>query len=88
MSQKQCAMRTSSSSEAAQTAPVEPFSIGLEIRLYRLPQVLARIPISKSSWFAGIKAGIYPSGKRLGPRATVWRSDDIDRVIERLGVSA
>lgn len=56
--------------------------------LYRLKQVLARIPISKSSWFAGIKAGRYPRGLHLGPRTTVWRSEDIDRIIANLGNAA
>ena len=54
--------------------------------LYRLPQVLARIPVSKSSWFEGIKSGRYPRGLQLGPRTTVWRSDDIDCLIQSLEV--
>jgi prophage regulatory protein len=58
------------------------------VRLYRLPQVLARIPVSKSSWFAGIQSGRYPRGLQLGPRTTVWRSDDIDNLIKNLGVVA
>ena len=52
-----------------------------EICLYRLPQVLARIPVSKSTWFAGIQAGRFPKGRSLGPRTTVWRSDEIDQVV-------
>lgn len=56
--------------------------------LYRLRQVLARIPVSKSSWFEGIKSGRYPRGYQLGPRTTVWRSDDIDRLIQSLEVTA
>lgn len=58
------------------------------VRLYRLPQVLERIPVSRSSWFAGIQIGRYPRGLHLGPRTTVWRSDDIDRVIASLEVTA
>jgi prophage regulatory protein len=54
-----------------------------DVRLYRLADVLQRIPISKSSWFDGVKSGKYPKGYRLGARVTVWRSDDIDRLIER-----
>lgn len=72
----------SSLAEAAQTS-AQPL-LASAITLYRLPQVLARIPVSKSSWFAGIQAGLYPRGYHLGPRTTVWRSDDIDRVIERM----
>jgi len=51
------------------------------ISLYRLPQVLARIPVSRSAWYAGIKAGIYPQSFSLGPRTAVWRSDEIDLVV-------
>ncbi len=56
--------------------------------LYRLKQVLERIPVSKSSWFQGIKAGRYPRGMSLGPRTTVWRSEDIDRFINSLDMQA
>jgi prophage regulatory protein len=56
----------------------------IAVSLYRLPQVLARIPVSRSAWFAGIQAGRYPRSYSLGPRTTVWRSDDIDLVIESL----
>lgn len=52
-----------------------------QVRLYRLPDVLARIPVSKSSWFAGIQQGRYPRGHSLSARTTVWRSDDIDQLI-------
>ena len=52
-----------------------------EISLYRLPQVLARIPISRSAWYAGISSGLYPRPFSLGPRTAVWRSDEIDLVV-------
>ena len=55
------------------------------VSLYRLKQVLARIPVSRSAWFAGIQMGRYPRSYSLGPRTTVWRSDDIDRVIAFVG---
>lgn len=57
-----------------------------DVCLYRLPQVLARVPVSRSSWFAGIQLGRYPRGLQLGPRTTVWRSDDIERLIQSLEV--
>jgi prophage regulatory protein len=56
----------------------------------RLPQILgnpkanipALIPISKSSWWAGIKAGRYPKGVKLGPRTTVWTVESIRALIK------
>lgn len=59
-----------------------------EVRLLRLPDVLARVPVSRSSWFAGIQSGRYPKGLHLGPRTTVWRSDDIAKLISSLGVQS
>ncbi len=41
----------------------------------------AIIPISKSSWWAGIKAGKYPRGLKLSPRTTVWTVESIRALI-------
>lgn len=49
----------------------------------RLPQVLALIPISRSAWWAGIRTGKFPHGIKLGPRTTVWRAQDIRRLIDQ-----
>lgn len=39
------------------------------------------VPISKSSWWAGVKKGIYPAPIKLGQRTTVWRISDIRNLI-------
>jgi prophage regulatory protein len=52
----------------------------------RLADILAPagpLPISKSTWWAGIKAGRYPKPVKLGPRITAWRVDDIRALIDR-----
>jgi predicted DNA-binding transcriptional regulator AlpA len=49
-------------------------------RYLRLPQVLERIPVSKSTWWAGVKKGIFPKAIKLSPRVTVWREEDIDSI--------
>ncbi len=54
------------------------------VALYRLQQVLKRIPVSRSSWFAGILTGRYPRGYSIGPRTTVWKSDEIDQLVAGL----
>lgn len=36
------------------------------------------LPISRSTWYSGIKRGIYPSPRRLGPRMSVWPKHEID----------
>jgi prophage regulatory protein len=50
----------------------------------RLPSILAPqgpIPVSKSSWWQGIKDGRYPKPVKLGPRITAWRVEDIRTLI-------
>jgi predicted DNA-binding transcriptional regulator AlpA len=52
----------------------------------RLPSILAPhgpIPVSKSTWWAGVKAGRYPQPVKLGPRITAWRVEDIRALIEK-----
>ena len=43
------------------------------------------IPISKSSWWEGVKSGRYPKPIKLGPRTTVWRYSEIQAVVEGMG---
>ena len=52
----------------------------------RLPSILAPlgpIPVSKSTWWAGIKTGRYPKPVKLGLRITAWRVEDIRALIEK-----
>ncbi len=49
----------------------------------RLPDVLKLFPVSRSSWWAGVKAGKYPAPVRLSERTTAWRAADIAELIER-----
>ncbi|MFL9913939.1 AlpA family phage regulatory protein [Paraburkholderia fungorum] len=55
--------------------------------LLRLPDVLALVPVSRATWYAGIKAGRYPQPVSLGPRCSAWRASDIQRLVSQ-GVSA
>lgn len=49
------------------------------------PPIPAVIPVSKSTWWNGIKEGRFPQSVKLGPRTTAWRVEDIRRLIETLG---
>jgi prophage regulatory protein len=40
------------------------------------------IPVSRSTWWAGVKSGRYPAPVKLGPRITAWRDADIQRLID------
>ena len=46
------------------------------------PPIPPILPISKSSFWGGIKSGKYPSPIKLGPRTTVWRASDIYKLID------
>jgi prophage regulatory protein len=57
----------------------------------RLPHIIgdakrgipALIPVSRSTWWAGVKTGRYPQPTRaLGDRITAWSIEDIRAFIE------
>jgi prophage regulatory protein len=53
--------------------------------LIRLAYILAPhgpIPVSRSTWWAGVKSGRFPAPVKLGPRITAWRDADIQRLID------
>ena len=52
----------------------------------RLPAVLAVFPISKSTFWLGIKEGRYPAGVKLSEKCTAWRVEDIRAMIQAVGV--
>jgi hypothetical protein len=47
------------------------------------PPIPPIIPVSKSTWWAGVKSGRYPQSVKLGPRITAWRVEDILELIAR-----
>jgi predicted DNA-binding transcriptional regulator AlpA len=51
----------------------------------RLRQILALVPICKSTWWEGCKTGRFPKPVKLGPRTTAWRAEDIAALVKSLG---
>jgi predicted DNA-binding transcriptional regulator AlpA len=54
----------------------------------RLSSILAPkgpIPVSKSTWWLGVKLGRFPTPVKLGQRITAWRVEDIRALIATLG---
>ena len=49
----------------------------------RLPQILAIYPVGRSTWWAGVKSGIYPAGVKISERCTAWRAADILALINQ-----
>lgn len=56
-----------------------------ETGFLRLKQILGPqgpIPVSRSTWWEGVRSGRYPKPVKLGPRITAWRAEDIRKLIE------
>jgi prophage regulatory protein len=53
----------------------------------RLPAILSVFPAFRSTWWAGISAGRFPKGFKLGPRVTAWKVEDIRKLIETHGAN-
>jgi len=58
----------------------------------RLPQIIGDrkrgippiFPVSRSTWWQGVKDGRFPQPVKLGPRVTAWRAADIRELLESL----
>jgi prophage regulatory protein len=72
---------TSATTPAASTAPLKLPETGF----LRQPQVLAFVPISKSTLWRRIQARTFPEPVKLSERVTVWRAEDIRRWIAEQG---
>ena len=42
------------------------------------------IPISASSWWAGVSSGRFPKPVKIGPNTTAWRWEDIQNLLDNL----
>lgn len=54
----------------------------------RLPQILAVIPVGKSTWYAGVKSGKYPRPVKIGANTSCWRAEDIHALIAKLSTES
>ncbi len=48
----------------------------------RLPVILQALGIKKSFFWEQVKEGRFPKPIKLGPRVSVWRVEDIRRLID------
>lgn len=53
------------------------------VRLSAILSPKSPIPVSKSTWWAGIKDGRFPKPVKLGARITAWKAEDIRDLFER-----
>lgn len=48
------------------------------------PAIPALIPVSKSTWWAGVRSGRFPKPVKLGEHMTAWRAEDLHALIVKL----
>jgi predicted DNA-binding transcriptional regulator AlpA len=53
-----------------------------ETGFVRLPTILKIIPVSRSTWWKGVKDGKFPKSIKIGERITAWRVEDIRKFIK------
>ncbi|MBI5018173.1 MAG: AlpA family phage regulatory protein [Deltaproteobacteria bacterium] len=54
-----------------------------------IPPTPPIIPVSRSSWWQGVRDGRYPPPVKLGPRTTAWTAESIRALIaDRRGATA
>ena len=56
----------------------------MEVRMLRLPEVVAATGLSPTTIWRRERAGEFPKRRRLGPTLVAWRSDEVAKWIERL----
>ena len=83
------------SHSSSSTSPVHPGALLPATGYLRLSQIigkkpsnddsglLAIIPVSASTWWAGVRSGRFPKPVKLGPRITAWKVEHIRALIER-----
>jgi prophage regulatory protein len=65
---------------------------------YRLPDIIGNpksnppikgvYPVSRSTWFEGVRTGRYPKPVKLSERCSAWRIEDIHTLIANCGIIA
>jgi predicted DNA-binding transcriptional regulator AlpA len=67
---------SSSTKTLTHSLPTEGF-----VRLASILAPLGPIPVGRSAWWAGVKIGRFPQPVKLGPRTTIWKVEDIRKLI-------
>ncbi|MBI5014368.1 MAG: AlpA family phage regulatory protein [Deltaproteobacteria bacterium] len=52
---------------------------------HAVPPIPPLYPVSRSSWWQGVREGRYPAPVKLGPRTTAWTVESIRALIAATG---
>ena len=66
-------------------SPRKPVAGLPDVGFVRLPQILAVLPIGKTTWWEGVRTGKFPAPSKLGSRISAWRVEDIRALLDTLG---
>lgn len=55
-----------------------------EFGFLRLDDVLRIIPVSKTTWYNGVRSGRFPKGIRVSQNIVVWRVEDIRNLVKQI----
>lgn len=50
----------------------------------KLPNVLMCIPVSRSTWYAGVSLDIYPQPVRISAKSVAWNVADIRTLMKKI----
>jgi prophage regulatory protein len=77
-------MRSKNDAVAAARPAVRPdFPRTGFVRLTAILAPAGPIPVGRTTWWEGVRTGRYPRPLKLGPRITVWRAEDIHKLIDK-----
>ena len=51
-------------------------------KLMRLPQVLDRYPVSRSTLYKQIKQGVFPKPVQISDKSVAWIESEISRILD------
>ena len=49
------------------------------------PGITPIVPVSRTTWWRGVKEGRFPAGVKLSGGITVWKVEDIREYLEKVG---
>ena len=75
---------TTSAVEHIVDSPTEVPMAQSQMRLIRLPEVMARVGIKRSTIYQRMAEGRFPKGRSVGPKSTVWVEAEIDEWIKSI----
>ena len=52
-----------------------------ETGFVRLKAILRVFPVSRSTWWEGVRNKRFPQPVKLGPRITAWKAEDIHALL-------